>query len=252
MDRRDRELLSREQRRTRRAINHQTAVLATHQSLEAAKSRLSEARLALASEDDPAKRAQLEKLVEEYTADFVAIHSYLMDPKATVQRLKMAKEIGALMQKKDNWINRMTTLELERYYDIGAVDPDLFKRLLKEGELIFRELKKLKSSNLDVSGLDELLAHLHFLLVFYEGYEPMKKTGEWLEKVHDQVLVLVEQTGEVNQLILKPLKKEGVSLFRNLQGLIAKAKASGADPSDAKEMVSTVAGLLVYLQRLEQ
>lgn len=65
----ERELLRSEAKRTRDEINRQTTYLAQNQSLEAAKSRLADAKLALELEEDRVKKARLAKLVKEYETE---------------------------------------------------------------------------------------------------------------------------------------------------------------------------------------
>lgn len=65
----ERELLRREAKWTRDEINRQTTYLSQNQCLEAAKSRLADAKLALELEEDRVKKVRLARLVKEYETE---------------------------------------------------------------------------------------------------------------------------------------------------------------------------------------
>lgn len=257
MDWRDRDFISREQRETRRAIEQQTAYLATNQSLEAAKSRLSEARLALAAEDNPVKKARLEKLVEEYAQEVSALQSALQNGHAEQTgwlgcQFWFVLFFLAFFFFPQGWFILIPFFGLWLLWrllkGVGSIFPKAKKT--QEKETTQKKAKPRKLSQ-PASEKPKVLANIKALKQTCDQLEQQKQA--WIEKVEQEIVVPAQETGEIDLDAILTVQKEGEVLRQSYQDLVETATS---DPrielSGIDEMIADIDSLLASLQGFVQ
>lgn len=254
MDWRDRDFISREQRETRRAIEHQTAYLATNQSLEAAKSRLSEARLALASEDNPVKKARLEKLVEEYADEVLALQSQLngtdQSPGCLGCRVWFVLFFLAFFFFPQGWFILIPFFGLWLLWRLLKAVGSIFLKAKKDQhkETTQKEAKPRKPSQ-PASEKPKVLANIKALKQTCDQLEQQKQT--WIEKVEQEIVAPAQETGEIDLDAILTVQKEGEVLRQSYQDLV---ETAAGDPrieiSGTDEMIADIDSLLASLQEM--